>query len=545
MGIFKKDGGKTMKKRLLALMLAAAMTLSMAACGSSTQETEKPAEEAKTEQAAEQSDKKVFVYPADTDVSNLLPNAGSSDSITAIWQPLYDPLYIIGSDEASVRYYLVDQYQVSEDGLNIKLHFNENAKWHDGKAVTVEDLLFTVKYLAEGATRTKTTFTKMGNQEIIYDKVDDYNVTITLPEYQSSFLTVLGRLHLYPAHLFNNDVQAVETSDANMLGVGNGPFKLKEWNKGENIIYEKNPDYYRGEAKIDELIMKVIPDNSAKEVAFQSGEISCLRITNKEKYDKYSAMDNVSISKTPECRVNYFTTNARSTKITSKEAREAIFYAINLDEIMDTVYGSEQMSQSGKTVFCDQNLYFANQMENYRYDLEKAKELAKKTGLDQVTLRYIYNNQRVGIPEVAVVIQQQLKKAGIDVELVGSDSGPFFKGYFSWMIGETDTSWDLATNGWDSMQGDPSTQITSYVGNPEATDCREVTIQTLSEAIHATDEDVRKDKYLEFQKLLQEDFVIYPISCPNYVWVTQKGVTGLDTINSMIPFEDWTLIDIN
>ena len=183
-------------------------------------------------------------------------------------------------------------------------------------------------------------------------------------------------------------------------------------------------------------------------------------------------------------------------------------------------------------------------MENYPYDLEKAKELAKKTGLDQVTLTYIYNNQRVGMPEVAVVIQQQLKAAGINVELVGSDSGAFFKSYFSWMLGDTDTSWDLATNGWDSMQGDPSTQITSYVGNPEATDCQEATVEALNEAIHATDESVREEKFLEFQQLIQDDFVIYPISCPNYVWVAQKGVTGLDTINSMIPFEDWTLIDV-
>lgn len=209
--------------------------------------------------------------------------------------------------------------------------------------------------------------------------MDDYNVNITLPSYLSKFVTTLGRLCIYPEHVFNGDVTTVETSDAAMQGIGNGPFKLKEWNKGENIIYEKNTDYYRGEAKIDELIMKIIPDSSAKEVAFQSGEVSCLRISSKEKYEKYSADENYEIYDTPECRVNYFTCNPMSSKITSKEAREAIFYAINLDEIMDTVYGSDIMSQPGKTVFCDQNLYFAKEMENYPYDLEKAKELAKES----------------------------------------------------------------------------------------------------------------------------------------------------------------------
>ena len=459
-----------------------------------------------------------------------------------MFKPLYDPLFVVTNE--GYHYYLVDNLEESEDGLTIKLHFNENAKWHDGEPVTVNDFLFTLKYYTEGATRANTTLTKVNGEEVIYEKTSDYDITITLPSNRSSFITSLGRTYIYPAHVFGNDPNAVEGSDEAMLGIGNGPFKLKEWNKGENIIYEKNPDYYRGEAKIDELIMKIIPDASAKEVALQSGEVSCMRISSKEKYEKYKNDENYSIFSTPECRVNYLVCNPMSSKITTKEQREALFTSINLQEIMDTVYGSEEMSKAATSIFCDQSLYYNTEMSNYEYDLEKAKQMVKDSGLEGETLTYIYNNQRVGMPEVAIVIQQQLKAAGINVELVGSDSGAFFKSYFSWMLGDTDTSWDLATNGWDSIQGDPSTQITSYVGNPEATDCQEATVEALNEAIHATDESVREEKFLEFQQLIQDDFVIYPISCPNYVWVAQKGVTGLDTINSMIPFEDWTLIDV-
>lgn len=535
-------------KKLISLLLTAAMLASFAltGCGSGSTETTTAeggqTTEETTQEETSSDDKKVFVYPADQDVSNLLPSSGGSDSVAVMYKPLYDPLYIINN--AETRYYLVDKLEVSDDGLNIKLHFNENAKWHDGEPVTVDDLLFTLKYFTEGATKTSTTYTKINGEDVVYEKVDDYNVNITLPSYLSKFVTTLGRLCIYPEHVFNGDVTTVETSDAAMQGIGNGPFKLKEWNKGENIIYEKNTDYYRGEAKIDELIMKIIPDSSAKEVAFQSGEVSCLRISSKEKYEKYSADENYEIYNTPECRVNYFTCNPLSSKITSKEAREAIFYAINLDEIMDTVYGSDIMSQPGKTVFCDQNLYFAKEMENYPYDLEKAKELAKESGLDQVTLKYIYNNQRVGMPEVAIVIQQQLKAAGINVELQAMDSPSFFSMFFQWTSGDASTEWDLGTNGWDSLQGDPSTQIVMYATNPQVTNCSQETIDMINAAIAEPNEELREQKFLEFQQLIQDDFTIYPISCPNYVWVTQKGVTGLDTINSMVPFEDWTLIDV-
>ena len=328
-----------------------------------------------------------------------------------------------------------------------------------------------------------------------------------------------------------------------MLGIGNGPFKLKEWNKGENIIYEKNPDYYRGEAKIDELIMKIIPDASAKEVALQSGEVSCMRISSKEKYEKYKNDENYSIFSTPECRVNYLVCNPMSSKITTKEQREALFTSINLQEIMDTVYGSEEMSKAATSIFCDQSLYYNTEMSNYEYDLEKAKQMVKDSGLEGETLTYIYNNQRVGMPEVAIVIQQQLKEVGINVELQAMDSSSFMSEFFSWMS-EPSAGWDLGTNGWDSLQGDPSSTINTSLENPNATACSQETVDTFHAAIYGKTQQEIEDNFWKLQELVKEDYTIYPISCPNYVWVAQKGVSGLDAINSMIPFEDWTLIDV-
>ena len=116
--------------------------------------------------------------------------------------------------------------------------------------------------------------------------------------------------------------------------------------------------------------------------------------------------------------------------------------------------------------------------------------------------------------------------------------------FFQWTSGDASTEWDLGTNGWDSLQGDPSTQIVMYATNPQVTNCSQETIDMINAAIAEPNEELREQKFLEFQQLIQDDFTIYPISCPNYVWVTQKGVTGLDTINSMVPFEDWTLIDV-
>ena len=77
--------------------------------------------------------------------------------------------------------------------------------------------------------------------------------------------------------------------------VGSGPFKLKEYKEGDSIVYERYDDYYRGKASLDQVVIKLMPDESAQEAALQSGEISMMRITNQTKLDKYSADDNYTV----------------------------------------------------------------------------------------------------------------------------------------------------------------------------------------------------------------------------------------------------------
>lgn len=95
---------------------------------------------------------------------------------------------------------------------------------------------------------------------------------------------------------------------------------------------------------------------------------------------------------------------------------------------MDTVYGSDIMSQPGKTVFCDQTSILQKRWKNYPYDLKKAKELAKEKwpGSGNPSASYLQQSASWYAGESAIVIQQQLKAAGINVELQAMDSPSFF-----------------------------------------------------------------------------------------------------------------------
>lgn len=518
---------KKIAKRILASLLSAMFVLT--GCGAS--------DSASADNNGSKT--KTFTYAIEHDVSTLGPFSGE-DSATVAIKPLYDYLYIMSNE--GIRYYAADKLTVSEDGLKINLHIADNAKWHDGAPLSVDDLIFTIRYNSEVKNSTK--LTKIGGNPVQYNKIDEKTIEIVLPETLSDFTTLLGKMMLLPSHLFDNDPTKVDGSEELMKGIGYGPFKLKEWNKGENIIYEKNTDYHRGQAKIDQMIMKIIPEDSAKEVALQKGEISFMRISSKDKYEKYSSDDKYKLSTFTESRMNYIQVNPASKNNLTKEMKEAIFAAIDLKEVMDVVYASEKMSLPGQGIFCPADMYYDKDFKNYTHDLEKATSLAKETGLDKITLKYIYNNNRVNMAEVAIVVQQQLAKAGIKVDLQGMDSPSFFKKFFDRVKPQDD--WDLGTNGWDSQIGDAGYvhgYLDSGKGFSNFNESKE-TNKAFTEARSTSDLKERTAKYREGQGLLKEDYTVYPISYPNYVLVSQKNVKGLDTLPSMLLFEDYLTIDI-
>lgn len=93
----------------------------------------------------------------------------------------------------------------------------------------------------------------------------------------------------------------------------------------------------------------------------------------------------------------------------------------------------------------DQSFYDKD-CKGYSQDIETAKKLAESSGLTGKTINYKFNSDRANMEAVATVVQQQLEKIGVKVNVQGADSTTFFKSFFyMWYgSGEKDTSWDLA-----------------------------------------------------------------------------------------------------
>lgn len=537
------------KKTLSALLCTVAAMAVLTGCGGDKKETAAaPAEgnttaavteAAKTEAettAAVQTEaggEKNLVMPSASCVANLNPLLEGYKE-AAMLNPIYDPLYVIDVNET--RYYLADSYEVSEDGMQITVKLKEGLKWHDGEAITADDMIFTMDVCSDtnnGAGGTNIVI--LNDQPVKYEKVDDLTVKVTLPMASASYADLLGGLTLIPEHVFEGNPSVVSAGEANMKGIGSGPYKVTEFKQDEYLLLEKYEDYYMGAPSIDKVTFRIISDLSAQEVALMNGEVNFMELANAPAVAKYEADPNFTVVKYPEGRVNYLAVNKFCETVQDPKVVEAVFAALNRDEIIAGAYG-DGMAESANSIFSNVNTFYDSSVEGYTQDVEKAKQLVKETGLDSKTLTLYFNSERVYMKESAQIIQQQLKNVGINLEVIPLESAGFFEKVFG-----TDGDYEFYLNGYGAV-GDPDQVVAGmYDGtwgvNLAVSD--EVS-QLWKDARTVYTPEERAAIYKQIQIQTRDELTCYPIAYPNYVFVTTSNIKGADTIKRTPVFENYT-----
>lgn len=554
-----------MKKKILALMLAAAMAMSMVACGSGDQGTaQKPAEETKTEQttetkkeestekkeetpAAPAEEKDTFTVAISYMPDQLSPANGGSDDYTSMTRPLFDRFYMENND-GGIDYYMAESLDISEDGKTYTLKIRDDVKWSDGTPVTTKDIQFAIDFaiLKNG----RASVTSINGQPVDIQIVDDQTMTFTLPEPYAYYIVSLSSLVPYPYHVFDGDAQKMLDDVTYYTKPGfvtTGPYVVSEINE-DSVVYTARDDYYRGTPSVKKVVMKVIGSGSTKAIAFENGEIDYMRLTTVDELEKYEAQsDKYNIYSFSEARLNYLQVNPYGPANLTDEQREALFYAINGDEVIDGAYGSDKLATNPNSLLTPDISLYDPETPDYVCDLEKAKELAKSSGLEGMTLTYIYNADRPNMEAVAVVLQQQLSQIGVNLQIEGMDSSSFFPRFFAmmWSTGQ-ETTWDLGTNGWDSMRGRTLNQAYSYLNQTNDAWGLTPTCGELAYEVNTcTDPAQAKAKASEVVKIALDQHRIYPLTYTNYIIVSQKNVTGLDKHPIVPEFADYLDISVN
>ncbi len=284
-------------------------------------------------------------------------------------EPLIQSTLTVTTTDLEIGMDLAVDYQVSEDGLTWTVTIRDDVKFTDGEPLTAEDVAFTYNLCAEKSTVTD--FTMLDEAAA----VDPYTVEFHMNRPYAIWPYTMAVVGIVPEHAYDENY--------GRNPIGSGRYIMKQWDMGQQVIFEANPDYYGDEPQITRLTV-LFMDEDAALAAAMAGQVDVAHTAASyagqeiEGYHLFRAasVDNrgVNLPAVPEKEKDGLTVG---NDVTSDVAvRRAINIGIDRQEMIDSVldgYGTPAYS------ICDQMPWY-NPASEVEYDLEGAKALLEEAG---------------------------------------------------------------------------------------------------------------------------------------------------------------------
>lgn len=344
-----------------------------------------------------------------------------------VHEPLIQSTLTVTNTDLTIGYDLATGYSVSEDGLTWQVTIRNDVKFTDGEPLTAEDVAFTYNTVKE--TSSVNDFTMLDHAEA----ADDTTVIFHMTRPFSIWPYTMAEVGILPEHAYDSATYGTEP-------VGSGRYILKQWDKGQQVILEANPDYY-GEAPKMKQVTILFMEEDAAFLAAQSGQVDLAYTSATYSEEEvggytlaaYESVDNrglnlpaVSVTTDSEGRTvgNDFTSDVL--------VRRAINIGVDRQEMIDHVlngYGSSAYS------VCDQ-LPWYNEASEVAYDPEGAAALLDEAGWVpgedgvrekdgvQAKMNLLYSNGDSVRQALAADFADQMEELGIicTIEGVGWDT---------------------------------------------------------------------------------------------------------------------------
>lgn len=374
-------------KKVLAGFTAAAIAASMiTGCGAGAKTETAVSTEAETT-AAEEKETTAAETVQDTEKrkERILTVSGNGDfgfpsvyTISPKGQGYMTLSYIFDTlmwkDESGLVPYLAEDYSVSEDGLTYTFQLRKGVSFTDGTPFTAEDVKFTFDYMKEHPY--KWVSVSMVEEASV---VDEHTVEIKLNKTYNPFLSdVAGSLPILPKHIWEN-VTEPETFTEPEAAISTGPFILENYDSAAGTYtFKANEDYFYGDVQIDKLVIANVSGGDSKE-ALLSGEIAAAPNISYKAAMSLKDSPEYTVLEGPGLSVTRLYFNFDEEAMAVKEIRQAMYHAVNLDEIVEKAYGGAGYPGSAGHVQPGTPWYNPD-VRQYAYDVETAKKMLSEAG---------------------------------------------------------------------------------------------------------------------------------------------------------------------
>ena len=329
----------------------------------------------------------VYRRPLGNDPVTLDPARIADIYSRSVAQQIFDGL-VQFDQTLTITPALAEFWKASRDGLTWTFTLRKGVKFHHGREVTADDVVYSFTRLLDPKVKSGAAdlfLSINGAQEFREGKakqvvglvaVDRHTVQVTLTEALAPFVSALavGHAKIVPRELVEQEGEGFASRP-----VGTGPFRFVRWERGKEIVLAANPDYFDGPPRLSRLVYRVFPGEQFDLMYqdFRNGMLEDSPVPAKD-YRQIVAGSKHRYVKRPLFSHRHYGFNTRLKPLDDRRVRQALILALDRQAIVDEVFFGRYTLAQG--ILPPGTLGFNPHLKGYPYDPQKARQLLIQAG---------------------------------------------------------------------------------------------------------------------------------------------------------------------
>jgi peptide/nickel transport system substrate-binding protein len=471
--------------------------------------------------------------------------------------------------ELAAEFPTMENGLISEDGLTLTIPLREDAVWTDGTPVTAHDYVFTYEMIMADGNAVQSRYPFDTFVESV-TALDDYTVEIVMNEPYVGWAVGLD-WNILPEHVLRPVFEAEGTIDNaewnRDQSVTNGPFKLKEWEAASHLILEANDDYWRGRPTLDQLFIRIVPDDEAQMAAIKAGDTDIgvfMTAADKPDIDELPDVELLTVAGgwVESWFFNLISAELAATNdlqaghvaLQDQLVRRAIVMGFDRQGLIDELfYGLYRIPAT----FWYDSPYEDTSIEPWPYDPGAAMALLDEAGwVDtngdgtrdkdgvELVIQYSTTAGNELRESTGLVFQQSMAEIGIGVEILNYSYDVIWNGYGDEgpvALGQYDIAeWSTAAD--DLPDPNTATWLCSEIPSPDNPAgsnwqgvCSEELDELFTQQAVTVDQDTRIDLFAEIERIMHEQMFWMGVRTDDDFWALNNRIqnvkfSGVDSL---------------
>lgn len=416
-------------KKLIAILLSVALVATLfVGCGSN-------------EGAAGSDEKMTLTVATPADAKSMDPHLTNDLPSNNIFINMYENLLTLDENGELVGQ-LAEKWEKVDD-LSYRFYLKKGVKFHNGEELKASDVKFSfLRAMNIEGSAVSHVVGEIDPEGFVIE--DDYTIVIKLKKPFTVFLTYLT--HVPGGTILNEKAVTEAGDDYAQNPVGTGPYKFKEWAKGDRLTLERFDDHRAIKPVYKEVVFRAIPEETSRTIELEAGNVDIIYGVSADDISRIEENPELKMARSTNLNTQYMGFNCQKGPLADVKVRQAISKALTVDKIVSTVLRGIGTQATGP--ISPSAKYYNKDLVAKEQNIEEAKALLAEAGYPDGFDTTLWLNDKTVRINMSEIIQNQLKEIGINVEVKVFEWSTYYEALKNGEI-------DMYLVGWTMSAPDP------------------------------------------------------------------------------------------